>query len=326
MKGVVVDGVFKPFRQLPALPEGYPGPVIRTSTIFYVKGHFGKVTLQRLVSGPFEIWHGVYEAFQDCSIRFHHKRAFLGVHAMLNGASDCEIHPFARAPFNEHQCNFYYLPLLDGTMHLQKGKQYQTLNMCLKAAHVKSYLTHFETGKSFREKLFQKLAAQLHSEPVPMSFALKSIIDEILSFRSALDQQDLFLRIKIHEFLFYLFGLRPAVDPLKPALRNSLEESRNYIEQHFTEHLTIRQLARKAGMNTTTFKAGFKKAFGMAPFEYLVDIRMQHALELLRKRDLSIQRIADASGYKSFGSFIKAFKRKFGMTPGQIKKTFPSEP
>ncbi|MES2006405.1 MAG: AraC family transcriptional regulator [Bacteroidota bacterium] len=326
MKGIFVDGVFKPFRQIPALPEGYPGPIIRASTILFVKGNFGRVTCQRLVSGPFEIWHSVYETLHECRIRFHHKKAFLGVHAVLEGDSLYEIHGFHSMAFKEQQCNFYYLPLLDATVHLQKRALYQSLNMCLRAAQVKPYLTHFDTGKRFTAKLFQKEPVVLHNDPLQMSFALKGIIQEILTFTSAIDQQDLFLRIKIHEFLFYLFGASLPIDPIKPEVKDKLLAIKKSIEQNFTQHFTIRQLARKCGMNTSSFKSAFKSAFGMAPFEFLVETRMHHAIELLQKRSLSIQRVADATGYKSFGSFIKAFKRKFGATPGQIKKTFPIEP
>lgn len=326
MKGIFVDGQFKPFRQIPALPEGYPGPVIRTSTIFFVKGNFGRVTCQRLVSGPFEIWHSVYEITQDCQLRFHHKRAFLGVHAVLEGDSKYEVEGLPAVRIREQECNFYFLPLLDGTAHLEKRNRYQNLNMCLRAAQVKPYLAHFDTGKRFTTRLFEKEPVVLYYAPLPMGFALKGIIQEILTFTAAIDQQDLFLKIKIHEFLFYLFGASLPVDPIRPEIRDRLLDVKKIIEQEFTRHFTIRQLARKCGMNTTSFKTAFKKAFGMAPFEYLVEIRMQHAVTLLQKRDLSIQRVADASGYKSFGSFIKAFKRRFGVTPGQIKKTFPNEP
>lgn len=326
MKGIFVDGQFKPFRQIPALPEGYPGPVIRTSTIFFAKGNFGRVTCQRLVSGPFEIWHSVYEAALDCQLRFHHKKAFLGVHAVLEGECNYEVNGFPTVRFREQECNFYYLPLLDGTVQLEKRKRYQSLNMCLRAAQVKPYLAHFDTGKRFTKKLFLKEPVVLHQDPLLMGFALKGIIQEILTFTAAIDQQDLFLKIKIHEFLFYLFGASIPVDPIRPEIKDRLLEVKKIIDQQFTQHFTIRQLARKSGMNTTSFKTAFKKAFGMAPFEYLVEIRMGHAVTLLQKRDLSIQRVADASGYKSFGSFIKAFKRRFGVTPGQIKKTFPNEP
>lgn len=279
-----------------------------------------------MVSGPFEIWHSVCEALQDCSIRFHRKKAFLGVHAALEGESFYEIDDFHSVVFREQQCNFYYLPLPDGTLHLQKRNRYQGLNICLRAAEIKPYLAHFDSGKRFREKLFQKEPAVLHDEPIQMNFALKGIIQEILSFTSAIDRQDLFLKIKIHEFLFYLFGAALSIDPIKPEIKDRLLEIKKSIEQNFTQHFTIRQLARRCGMNTTSFKTAFKNAFGMAPFEYLVETRMHHAIELLQKRDLSIQRVADAVGYKSFGSFIKAFKRKYGVTPGQIRKAFPIEP
>jgi AraC-like DNA-binding protein len=326
MRGIVVEGQFTPFRQLSFLPEGYPGPTLRTSTIFFVKGTFGKITLQRLVSGPFEIWHGVYEAHRDCSIRFHHKRAFLGVHALLSGDINHAIAGLPAEHYAARQCNFYFLPVLDGTLHLLKGGKYQSLDICIRAQQVKSYLTHFPSAKLLKEKLFQKTTGSLHAEAVPMDYSLQSIVQEILRFNGPIDQQDLFIRIKVHEFLFHLFGLNHPTSDIKPEYKDRLQLAYQFITANFTQHMTIRQLSKMAGMNTTSFKSGFKKAYGMAPFEYLVEVRMQHAIELLQKRDLSIQRVADDTGYKSFASFIKAFKKRFGSTPGQIKKNFPIEP
>lgn len=326
MKGLFVDGIFNPFRQIPVLPEGYPGPVIRASTILFVKGDFGRVTCQQLVSGPFGIWYNVYEAFSDCRIRFHHKKPFLGVHAMLEGEPFYEINGVHSVFFKEQQCDFYYQPLLDSTIHLQKGCRYQCLVICLKADQVKQYLTHFDTAKRFAQKLFAKKPAVLHGNPLLLNFVLKAILQEILVCTATPDLQNLFVKIKIHEFLFHFFAASVPVDPVKPEIRDRLLEVKKGIEQNFTHHVPIRKLAKKSGMNTTSFKSAFKTVFGMGPFEYLVETRLRRALELLRKRELSIQRVADTVGYKSFGSFIKAFKRKYGDTPGQIKKTFPVEP
>ena len=73
-------------------------------------------------------------------------------------------------------------------------------------------------------------------------------------------------------------------------------------------------------MNTTTFKVGFRHEFGAGPFEYLDTIRMARAIELLKEGQLTINRIANDIGYKSSGSFIKAFKNRFNYTPGQARK------
>ena len=325
MKGLFVDGMFHPFRQIPVLPEGHPGPLIRASTILFVKGNFGRITCQQLVSGPFGIWHSVYETSSDCRIRFHHEKTFLGIHATLEGEPFYEIGGLYSVFFKEQQYDLYYQPLLDSTMHLQKGHRYQCLAICLKADQVKPYLARFDTAKRFAQKLFAKKPAALHSNPVLLNFVVKAILQEILTCTAAPDLQYLFVKVMIHELLCHLFAASVSNDPVRPEIRNRLLEVRKSIEQNCTHHVTIRQLAKKSGMNTTSFKAAFKTIFGMGPFEYLVETRLRRAIELLRKRDLSIQHVADTVGYKSFGSFIKAFKRKYGGTPGQIKKNFPVE-
>lgn len=82
---------------------------------------------------------------------------------------------------------------------------------------------------------------------------------------------------------------------------------------------TIRQVAREAGMNETKLKHGFKAVFGETIFDFSVRCRMQHALRLLRERQVPVARIAETVGYAHQTSFATAFRRHFGMSPRQVR-------
>ncbi|HEX4153636.1 MAG TPA: AraC family transcriptional regulator [Steroidobacteraceae bacterium] len=104
----------------------------------------------------------------------------------------------------------------------------------------------------------------------------------------------------------------------------SLQRARHFLMQQLSPPPTIRQVARAAGMNETTLKRGFKAVFGETVFDFSVRCRMQHALVLLRDRDMPIARVAEASGYRHQTSFATAFGRHFGLRPKDLRRSLQS--
>jgi len=60
--------------------------------------------------------------------------------------------------------------------------------------------------------------------------------------------------------------------------------------------------------------------FGNGVYEYLRTERMLEARQLLSDRNRNVKEVAALTGYKSVNSFIKAFKKKYGETPGEYRK------
>ncbi|ALR22040.1 helix-turn-helix domain-containing protein [Sphingobium baderi] len=82
---------------------------------------------------------------------------------------------------------------------------------------------------------------------------------------------------------------------------------------------TIAALADLSSMSKTLFVAKFKDATGMPPARYLSMLRLDRVKELLRARSLSLTQIAHRTGYSTDMALIHAFKRQFGITPGQFR-------
>jgi AraC-like DNA-binding protein len=67
-------------------------------------------------------------------------------------------------------------------------------------------------------------------------------------------------------------------------------------------------------------KRGFRQLFGVAMYDYLIEIRMEEARKLLLHSDLHVSEIAYKIGYSSISNFSTAFKKRYGYSPSAIRK------
>lgn len=78
-------------------------------------------------------------------------------------------------------------------------------------------------------------------------------------------------------------------------------------------------LARQVGLNDCTLKRRFRQVFGTTVFGYLHHYRMEQARSLLLENQLSVTAIAHRVGYNNLCAFSTAFRKKFGMSPREIR-------
>ena len=95
------------------------------------------------------------------------------------------------------------------------------------------------------------------------------------------------------------------------------------MQANFQENLTIEQIAQELYISPQYFSRLFKKFVGQSPYQYLIDIRIRHAKELLvNQPDLPIQTIAIKVGFESVSQFIDVFKRKTQYTPKKFRQLY----
>lgn len=96
----------------------------------------------------------------------------------------------------------------------------------------------------------------------------------------------------------------------------------SFIDEHFTEKLSLAELAEMAGMSPNYFSAFFKKISGITLWDYISSKRINMAVQLIRSRDSgkNMLEIATLCGFNNTTHFNKMFKRITGMTPTEYKK------
>jgi AraC-like DNA-binding protein len=100
-------------------------------------------------------------------------------------------------------------------------------------------------------------------------------------------------------------------------------EIKKVIDNNLGERISLTDLSRRAAMNMTELQKRFRKAFGLSIDRYQMKMRMERAADLLvRERELSVSDIAWKVGYREESSFIRIFRRTYGITPLQYRKRY----
>lgn len=93
-----------------------------------------------------------------------------------------------------------------------------------------------------------------------------------------------------------------------------------YIQEHYAETITIKQLADLCGFSQVHFMNIFKAAIGSTCIEYLVEYRLARAALQLQETDHCIMQIALDNGFQNTSYFNRAFKHQYSVTPSAFRK------
>lgn len=92
------------------------------------------------------------------------------------------------------------------------------------------------------------------------------------------------------------------------------------IQNNYTKDLSLQQLAEKYGISSGYLSVLLKKELGVSFSKYITSKRMQLARELLKDKRLSIDSVAQQTGYHDYFYFTKVFKETQGISPSKYRK------
>jgi len=99
-----------------------------------------------------------------------------------------------------------------------------------------------------------------------------------------------------------------------------IQQAIDWMQTHLCAAVALDALARQCGLKTSRFRALFRAETGFSPLEYLTQLRIAAAKELLARPRLSITEIALATGFGSSLYFATAFRRTTGFTPRDFRQ------
>lgn len=100
---------------------------------------------------------------------------------------------------------------------------------------------------------------------------------------------------------------------------SSIQKAVLYIKENYMENIDLNDLSNVAGYSSYHFSRIFKMHTGFSPTDYVIKTRLERSKDLLLKSNLSIQVVAENSGFHSVNYFIKVFKEWEGITPARYK-------
>lgn len=96
--------------------------------------------------------------------------------------------------------------------------------------------------------------------------------------------------------------------------------ARDYMHDNVSSVLSLDQIARAVGMNKFHLLTNFQKVFNTTPHQYLIQLKMKRAKQMLDSQRYSVSQTCFALGFESMGSFSNSFKKTYQMRPSELRK------
>ena len=157
---------------------------------------------------------------------------------------------------------------------------------------------------------------------IPLQHILKKIL---VSHDTQGDAYELQIKIGFLEFINYFYSINyyqvsKSLDVINMRTTNLIKDVTTYIEDHYSEKITLEMLADKVNISIYYLSHIFKQYTNQTPIEYLNQYRLSTAANLLKTTDNSIMDISFECGYNNVSYFNRAFKAKYNLTPKEYRR------
>lgn len=152
------------------------------------------------------------------------------------------------------------------------------------------------------KELMQKMAASKGLEKV---IALLSILDRVAN-----SKEKQYVNPVSHA---------EKVDPYETNRLNAIFQ---YVSDNFQKKITLNEIAAVANLSAKAFCRYFKSKTRKTFYDFLLEVRVAHACNLLLEKDMSVYEVCYDSGFNNLSNFNRYFKKIMGKTPTEYKKDF----
>jgi len=93
----------------------------------------------------------------------------------------------------------------------------------------------------------------------------------------------------------------------------------DYVNNNFRRDISLQKAAQAHYVSASYLSTAFKKRTGVAFSQYVIDLRLKRAREYLQKNEYTVETVMKDCGFRDYSNFCKAFKSKFGISPGKLR-------
>lgn len=205
-----------------------------------------------------------------------------------------------------------------GEYHLQKGDGFlfipgERIYYQASSDNPWSYYWIGFTGE--KASILLEQAALSQTSPI---FQFDSSFD-IEGYFSRVQSMDIHRKVYVLSVLYYFFSL--FLNRQEAAKKSKVDIAIHYILQNYASAIHVESIARYLNIDRRYFSRLFMAEMGLSPQQYIINVRMIHALELLRDNtELNVSDVARSVGYNDPLSFSIMFKKQYHLSPSDIQR------
>ncbi len=184
------------------------------------------------------------------------------------------------------------------------------------------YCALFMLEPTFRRQ--HRFASRLHLRRVPLAHVERLAEEMEQESEVAAPGHEAALRAKLLELIVYLSRAYMETDTTEAHALLRVGHVIGALENDFQKDWKLENLLSIAHMSRSNLMRVFRKATGQTPIEYLIRLRIQRAMALLRNSTLSVTEIAFEVGFKDSNYFTRQFRRVLGQSPRSFRQASAS--
>src|SRR5579862_2002226 len=280
-------------------------------------------------------FHGLMQEFKGEGFSGWYSRYWLGAPAIISAHGDVATLELRIAMRNKirgtwekiedpalpvHYFQMGFVPYVVTQAIFDMPAEFSTFDIHFELKFLRKAGIDYRTLDRFINHVDNNHPAELSRHPHPCSAMMIDAVHSILGNSFSGAGKKVLLKNNVSNILIAaleIVGKDEIKDlPLSKDDIDALHHVRELIEKHCPAYLSNDVLIARAQPNLNAFKLsyGFKRLFGINPYDYYTERRFTIAKQLLRQGD-TVSAVAYEIGYESPTTFIRQFKRKFGYTP-----------
>jgi AraC-like DNA-binding protein len=307
---------------IPGLPSDYHGPLLQGAQRFHCRSNVGYVNMQELLSSQYAIRFYTGRFAKKITASAGIDTGGLYSYFMLKNSVRKTLASIGKIHLRQDQYSFYYTEQTHCKLLPDKESEFRILDVFYSPELIQELVPLFPELQYISDEQSSKLVNERTCWSLP---SMIEITHEILNCPFDSGTSRLYFDVKVRELLYHLleqaYNRKPDTLQFTPWEIARIHQARTILSEHISKKPpSIKRLARQVALNEFKLKAGFRQYFHSGLFEWLLEQKMQKAKELLLETNQPIKEICTLVGYPRTTNFITAFKRRFGMTPGSLRR------
>jgi AraC-like DNA-binding protein len=304
------------------LPGALTDHLVPGATAFVASGTFGHVLLQQLQSNGISIRLQHFLMNRSCTFTMLEFEPLLKLRFHLTNHIQYHLEGLGNLVFYEQGYNLLYVPFQNTRLHFQSAGVYISCDI------------HYPTDTLFEKLPPLVLMNDFHKKVLSEQPAMLVPVNQVASRPLLMQVQQLVQTGKrsataLHTRCMYLLTLClenisefPMWEPITITMQEAqaIYLARRKMEANLQKEWTLKELTEITGLNDYKLKIGFHQLYHSSAADYLRDVRMEKAWQLLSGKKYSVSQVAEAVGYTNLSAFSKAFKKYYRITARERSK------
>lgn len=298
------------------LPDGLADYVIPGATSVAASGSFGQVLFQQVQQNGIFLRLQHFILNHSCTLTLQEDDPVLKLRIHLNNHIQYHIEGLGNLVFFEQGYNLLYIPFRSNRLHFQYAGTYFSIDIHYPVQTLSQQLPPLVLMNDFEKKVLHQQPAML--APVNQ-VASRSLLTHVYQLMQATKRSNATLYTRSVALLSLCLediSEHPVWEPVTLSLQEAqaVYQARIQMETDLKKDWTLSSLTQLTRLNDYKLKSGFQQLYHSSPADYLRDIRMEKAWQLLSGKKYSVSQVADEVGYTNLSAFSKAFKKYYNIT------------